>query len=462
MKRVTCAKVIKLAFLIVICSACAKEKNEKDFVKDIIKSNIKERIDKKFSVGTVAVFIENGKEEYFCYGHSDTDSKRRINEKSVFEIGSVSKTFTALLLADLVQRGKIKLEDPIDQYFPDSISIPDYYGRKITFADLATHTSGLPREPINFSPSNLDDPYQDHDVEKLYSGLKQYRLKRGANKYEYSNLGIELLGQSLALISGKSFEKMLQEVICNPLRMDQTGTTNNSPYLTTGHMGTIPVAHWNLNALNPAGGIRSSGSDLVKYVKTQMGQLNADLYSAMALTQQPRSVIWKNTKIGLIWNITYTNDDQIISHSGATGGYRTFIGFSKKTNKAIILLNNSGRQQDDLGIYYFDQSKEITAVKKPIYLSRHDLESNLGKYKLINKENAVLPNQEFEITIETNQLLIKGTGMPNFHFLPESQSSFFSKETEATIKFFKNQSGIVDKMVISHPGITLVAARFSQ
>lgn len=459
MKSLIYARIIKIAILINVCFACVPGQNKNDPVKDVIKRNIKDRIDKKFSVGTVAVFIEDGKEEYYFYGYNDSDNKRRVNKKSVFEIGSVSKTFTALLLADLVQQGKVKLEDPIDLYFPDSIRIPDYYGRKITFVDLATHTSGLPREPINFNPTDLNNPYEDQDVQKLYSGLKNYQLKRGANKYEYSNLGVELLGQSLALISGKSFEEMLQEVICKPLQMKGTGTTNNSPFLTTGHMGTIPVSHWDLNALAPAGGIRSNAEDLVKYVKAQMGLLNSNLYPAMALTQQPRSVIWKDNKIGLIWNITNVDVDEVISHSGATGGYRAFIGFSRKKNKAIILLNNSGRQQDDLGMYYFDQAKKITPVKKPIYLSGNALQPNVGRYQFSLKENALMPNQEFDVKIENNRLFVKGPGLPYIGLFPESKSSFFAKETEASIEFSKNASGIVDKMVTSHAGRTIIATR---
>lgn len=112
MAYITYRKVVKLAILINVCFACVEKKGEGEYVKDTIKRNIKERVDKKFSVGTVAIFIENGKEEYFCYGYSDTDSKRRVNAKSVFEIGSISKTFTGLLLADLVEKGKLKLDDP--------------------------------------------------------------------------------------------------------------------------------------------------------------------------------------------------------------------------------------------------------------------------------------------------------------------------------------------------------------
>ena len=107
-------------------------------------------------------------------------------------------------------------------------------------------------------------------------------------------------------------------------------------------------------------------------------------------------------------------------------------------------------------------SPEIfTPVKEPIYLLNLSLKPNVAKYKLVNKENALLPDQECDIVIENKQLLIKGAGMPNFHFLPETQSSFFSKETEATVKFFKNQKGVVDKMFVSHAGSTLVAVRVS-
>lgn len=446
------------SLLLCICFTCTPAHKE-DSAKDIIKQQVRDRIDNGYSVGTAIVFIEDGKEEYFFYGYGNAARKEVINKKSVFEIGSVTKTFTALLLADLVKKGRITLDDPVDRFFPDSVRIPDYFGRKITFADLATHRSGLPREPIGFNKTDLNNPYIAENINKLYAGLKSWKLKRGANRYEYSNLGIEVLGQTLALISGKSFDQMLQETICGPLQMNETGTKNGSPFFTTGHMGTIPVAHWDLNALEPAGGIRSNAEDLARYMKAQMGLSVSNLKPAMDLTQIPRATIGTNTRIGLVWNITKVKNDEIISHSGATGGYRAFVAFSQKTKKGIILLNNSGQQQDDLGMYFFDQTAKISTLNHPILVSVVSLRANVGSYRLPAEVNGKILDQELDVKLENNQLFVKVGGLPYIPIYPKSESVFFTKGPEAYIEFKKNTSGVIDKMLLPQGTQTLTAIR---
>jgi CubicO group peptidase (beta-lactamase class C family) len=452
-------RVGTFAMLLYINFTCRPTSNEESSVKENIKRNVKSRIDNGYSVGTALAFIDGDQVEYFSYGYKDTTKKEAVSQKSTFEIGSVTKTFTALLLADLVEKRVIALDDPVEKFFPDSVEIPNYLGRKITFVDLATHMSGLPREPINFHPTDLNNPYAAEDVKKLYDGLRDYQLTRGANKYEYSNLGIELLGQTLVLTSGKSFEKMLQEIICDPLQMKETSTKNDNPLLTTGHMGTTPVAHWDLRALQPAGGIRSNVEDLVKFVKAQMGLSRTDLATAIELTQRPMALINGNTRIGLVWNITSVGNDEIISHSGATGGYRAYIAFSKKTKKGIIILNNSGQHQDDLGMYFFDQAVKVSSATHPILVPSLRLRANVGIYKLSREFNGKTLNQQLDVKLENNQLFVKSGGLPYVPIYPKSESVFFTKGPEAFIEFIRNKDGRVDKMLLSQAGRTFTAFR---
>ncbi len=279
--------VILISFGIVALLALSCNQNQDAATENTIKEKVVDRIKNGYSVGTAVVFFQDGKEEYFTYGFSDSTHRQPITRKSVFEIGSISKTFTSLLVADLILKGKLKLDDPIEIYLPDSLKIPSFKGGRITFADLATHTSGLPRMPELADPKDENNAFADYTDEKLYGFLGNYHLTRAKGKYEYSNLGVGLLGNVAARISGKTYEHLLQDVICKPLGMHETSTLNSSPYLTAPHVGTMPASHTDLGAITGAGGIRSSAEDMLRYVKLQMGLIPSSLLHAMKLTQHP-------------------------------------------------------------------------------------------------------------------------------------------------------------------------------
>lgn len=359
-------KALCLAFVSLVILVCSCKERDQNGVKNTIKIYQTRSIDNGFLVGTAIAFYENGKEDYFCYGFSDTTRKSAITKQSVFEIGSISKTFTALLLADLVQKGRMKLDDPVDQYLPDSVGVPLVGDQMITLADLSSHNSGLPRMPDNFTPKDSTNPYTDYSVKDMYTFLDSIRFRRLTHKYEYSNLAVGLLGVAETNLTGKSYETLLQQIICKPLAMGQTSTLNTSKFLTTGHVATHAVNHWDLDAMVGAGGIRSSAEDLMRYLKAQMGITGSKLLPAMKLTQKPLHNVYENTKVGLGWHFTLIEGDTIVWHSGGTGGYRTFAGFSKNTGRAIVILNNSAYSADELGKYFFDQKSKVPPVKSPI------------------------------------------------------------------------------------------------
>src|SRR5207244_1074108 len=137
-----------------------------------------------------------------------------------------SKAFTAVLLADMVTRGEVKLDDPVSKYLPETVKVPAYQDRVITLLDLTTQTSGLPRLPSNLKPADPGNPYADYDVDRLYAFLNGYTLTRAPGaKYEYSNLGVGLLGHALARRAGKSYEELVTERILKPLKMTRTSIT---------------------------------------------------------------------------------------------------------------------------------------------------------------------------------------------------------------------------------------------
>ena len=141
-----------------------------------------------------------------------------VGADNVFEIGSITKVFTASILADMASRGEVRLDDPVAKYLPSSAHIPSRNGRQITLLDLVTQSSGLPRMPSNFTPRDSMNPYADYSVQQLYAFLSGYQLTRdiGAT-YEYSNLGMGLLGHALALKAGTSYERLVTRRILTPL-----------------------------------------------------------------------------------------------------------------------------------------------------------------------------------------------------------------------------------------------------
>jgi D-alanyl-D-alanine-carboxypeptidase/D-alanyl-D-alanine-endopeptidase len=436
----------------VFCIFGAPAQTPINSVQETIKTHVKSRIDNSYSVGTVVAFFENGKETYFTYGYANADKKRAILPKSVFEIGSISKTFTALLLADLVQKKAIRLEDSVEKYLPDSVKIPSFNGRNITFADLATHTSGLPRMPTNIVPKNPENPYIDYGVKELYAFLKTAQLENGMGNYNYSNVGVGLLGHVLTQISGESYEQLLQNVICNPLKMNETSTLNSSSWLTTGHVDNKPVSHWDFDIMAGAGAIRSNAKDLMRYLRAELDLSTGALAGAMKQSQQPLYIVDSTLKMALGWHITATANDEIYWHNGGTGGYRAFAGFSQKSNKAIVILNNSTQSVDDLGMYFFNPSVTIIPSKKPLTLPKQAMQSFVGTYK-------IEPKLELEITLEDNQLFAKMTGEAIVSVYPETETKLFCREVNATIDFFRNDKGEFDKLILELNGDKMPATR---
>jgi len=237
-----------------------------------IQAILQQRIDQyKKSVGIVVGVINDQGSRVIGYGRLNQESDRKPDGDTVFEIGSVTKVFTAILLADMVERGELRLDDPISKFLPQSVKVPTRNGKEITLLDLATHTSGLPRMPNNFAPKDLNNPYADYTVEQMYAFLSNHTLTRDIGaKYEYSNYGAGLLGHILALKAGMDYETLVKTRICDPLKMNSTRiqlAPELRARLATGHDGDLKaVANWDLPTLAGAGALRSTVNDLLKFL----------------------------------------------------------------------------------------------------------------------------------------------------------------------------------------------------
>ena len=333
-------------------------------ISDEVKANIRSRIEKEKSVGIVVGLIDyKGRREYYCHGTLTQGGDEPVDENSIYEIGSISKAFTGIMLADMVLDGEMQLDAPAETYLPETVKMPERNGQKITLEHLATHTSGIARMPTNFRPADPTNPYADYTVENMYEFLSGYTLKRDiGEKYEYSNLSMGLLGHVLGLKAGMEYEELLILRICSVLGMEDTKITLTAKMkkrLAQGHNPKGEVPNWDIPTLAGAGAIRSSAKDMLTFLAANLGIVQSKLSKAIDMTHKARVDAGKDLKIGLGWHILDNGKTQIIWHNGGTGGYRTFCGFVKDKKIGVVVLSNMNVGADDIGFHLLDNTYEL-------------------------------------------------------------------------------------------------------
>jgi len=319
-----------------------------------------ERVASHPQTGIVVGLLEaDGARRYIACGGSGR-SDIALDSLAVFEIGSITKVFTGALLADLAEQGRVALTDPVADYLPDSVRVPARNGRQITLLDLATQRSGLPRLPSNLRPRNALNPYADYSVSQLYLFLSGYTLTRDPGaQFEYSNLGVGLLGLALARAAGTSWPELVRERILAPLQLRMTGvslTPEMQAHATTGHNALDrEVPYWDLPTFAGAGALRSTAADMLRFAAANLDPGDAPLTKTLRLTHQPRADAGSAAlQIGLNWLIAHPYSRDIIWHNGGTGGFHAFIGLEPATGRAVVVLANSSRSIDDIGLHVLD------------------------------------------------------------------------------------------------------------
>ena len=361
-----------------------------------------------------------------------------VDTGSVFEIGSITKTFTASILADMVARGEVRLDDPVAKFLPPSARIPARGGKQITLLDLATQSSGLPRMPTNMTPHDSSNPYADYSVQQMYVFLGGYELPRdiGAT-YEYSNLGMGLLGHALALKAGMSYEALVTQRVLTPLGMRETAITLTPALKAKLAPGHDPEGHvvpnWDLPTLAGAGALRSTARDMLIYLAanldtaTRLERAMSDAHTARREAGSP------TTKIGLAWHLSSRPPPvgTVVWHNGGTGGYRTFAGFDPIRRVGVVVLSNLNASVDDIGFHLLDETFALrtpTAQRTEVAVDSLVLQHYVGDYQLA-------PTFQIVVTREGTHLFVQATGQPRFGIFADSDSTFFLKVVDAQITF---------------------------
>ena len=315
-------------------------------------SDIKSFLDENFDgkdCGMVIGLVDEHGTRIFRAGKLDNGTDQEVNGDTVFEIGSITKTFTTLLLQDMVERGEMKLDDPVAKYLPASVKVPSCNGKEITLLNLAAQDSGLPFNPSGLGGKNWLARYNAFTVEKMYSFLSGFNLTNepGA-KFQYSNLGMSLLGQAITLKAETNFESLVLNRICRPLHMDDTRITSNPERQARAAVGHDENGErspdYQLQALAPAGALHSTANDLLKYLSANLGLSQTSLTPLMKKTQM---ICHRDSpemgKTAMPWydqTVYNPPGTELLGHAGGTAGSVTFIGFDKKQRRGVVVLSN--------------------------------------------------------------------------------------------------------------------------
>lgn len=311
-------------------------------------------IQKGNTAGLSIGIVRNGVVHAYHYGETTAGNNQLPEVNSIYEIGSITKTFTATLLAYYANQAKLKLTDPITKYLPDSVATNKEL-QGITLEMLSNHTSGLSRLPDNFQFHSSDpyDPYKDYTQKHLYEYLKTCKLNsKPGESYAYSNFGVGLLGSILEQVNGKTFEAMVKEVICMPLGMQNTGQhltiAQRQQFVTVYNEDGKVTSPWTFQVLAACGALRSTLEDMLLYLNAGMTPSQTELSKAMELTHQ---IIYnKDIKLGLGWHMIVVDGIQYYFHDGATFGCSSFLAFNIEKKLGIVVLSNSAISTNDLGV----------------------------------------------------------------------------------------------------------------
>ena len=414
---------------------------------------LKERVDVgRETLGVVAASLDGDRRSVTVYGQSDSANNRPLDGDTVFEIGSITKVFTALLFADMVLRGEVAPDDPAAKFLPGSVRMPEFEGAPITLLDLATYTSGLPRMPSNFAPKDSKNPYIDYTAERLYDYLSNHKLGFKPGKhYEYANLGFGLLGHVLELRAGRSYEELVVSRICAPLGKDDTRITltdSMQQRLARGHnMGLAPVANWDFSALAGAGALRSTANDLLKFLQMCLEPGDGPVAAAQKLALAERRPRADQRDVASGWFVASRFGDELVWKDGGTGGYATFIGYSTKTRRNCILLSNAADYASNtaLGTHLVNAAYPLPKLRREVQVDPAVLATYAGRYE-------ISPTFILTVRPDGGRLYIQATAQAEFEVYAESETEFFYRVVNAQVSFERPEDGVAPSLTLHQNG----------
>jgi D-alanyl-D-alanine-carboxypeptidase/D-alanyl-D-alanine-endopeptidase len=408
-------------------------------------------------VGLVSAVIDGPTVRFAAAGRRDAAREAAPDEDTLFEIGSVTKTFTALLLADAAVRGELKLDDAVQAVLPDGLRLRDSAGVPISWADLATHRSGLPRLPPNLRDPSGADPY-DYSRKDLLAMLAAWKPERARDtQWEYSNLGYGLLGEALAMRARTSYAALLLERVLEPLGLaDMRLALRDTavPGLMPGHdAARRSVPNWRFDAIAGAGALIGSARSLARYAHAAIGGFEHPLKAAFKLALTPRAGgPSANNAMALAWISAPLNGRRVFNHDGATAGYASSVFLDPERQRAALVLSNAQIGVNDLALHLLDPTippRDLAAEKRlaerpVVKVATEALAELAGSYVL---------NPQFKVTIRARagQLFAQATGQGEFELFALDARRFFARVTPLEMHF-EGEGGAAPAFVLHQGG----------
>lgn len=393
-------------------------------------------------VGLVAAQIDPRGLRFGAAGSRRAEGGPAPDADTLFETGSITKTFVALLLADMAQRRELALDDAVDSVLPDGLKLRDNAGAPLRFIDLATHRSGLPRLPSNIVPTQPADPYADYGSALLHAFIADWRATRARDaSYDYSNLGAGLLGHALALRAGQPFEPLLRTRILAPLGLEgmvlaMPGSAVGA--LAPGHDAQRrPVPPWHFDVLAGAGALRGSARHLARYAQAALGLIDTPLAEAFKATLTPHGAgPGPHNPVGLAWVLGPLNGRRIAHHDGGTYGFSSSLFLDPQRQQASVVLANAMVPVTDLALHLLDASvplrdlgteAQVTSAEA-MTLEAAALSALAGSY-------ALSPQFKLRLRADGQRLFAQATGQGEFELFARSPRVFFARVTPLTVHF---------------------------
>lgn len=415
---------------------------------EAIRRILKDRIEvQRQGVGIVVGVVDASGRRIVAEGARAKGDPAPLDGRTVFEIGSMTKVFTGLLLAEMAAKGEVRLDQPVAQLLPADVKVPARGGRQITLVDLATHTSALPGLPANFAPKDAANPYADYTVAQLYAFLGEHALAYDiGGKYAYSNLGAGLLGHALARRAGGDYEAVLRRRALAPMGLDETTIALNPSArarLAQGHDATLePVGGWDLPTLAGAGALRSTAEDMLDFLAAATGLAPSPLkpaLDAMLAVRRPAGAAIMEVALG--WHVAKAGGREVVWHNGGTGGYRSFFGYDTRSKVGVVVLTNVANEVggDDIGFHLLTgrplAKLAPTLARTAVTLAPEQVAGLAGRY-VFGSGPASLT-----VTVAGSRVHAQLTGQPAFEIFAESPTAFFWKVVDAQATFERGPDG---------------------
>lgn len=369
---------------------------------------------------------------YFC---ADPNARRPYDEHTAFEIGSITKTMTAALLAEFVARGEIALSDPVAKLLPPGTVVPSFNGREITIADIVTHTSGLPVLPATYRPPDPNNPYAAATERDLLDALAATRLTRApGSKWEYSNFAMIVLSYALAKRSGKDYEALLRERLLAPLGMNETYVARRPPqvHLAQGHLpGGTTTVPWDFHPdMAGVGGVRATLPDMLRYLEGQLGTRASAITPALAKTQEQVANV-DSHRMGMNWLLSVWSGRTLVMHEGGTGGSSSFAGFDRTAKRAVVLLSDTSLTSivglASVGLHLLDPSVLVGPPHVAATADAKLIDALVGKFRLAG-------GLGIELRHKADRLTIQADGQPEFEMGYDSAGDFYPLKFAAVLR----------------------------